>query len=340
MGTDINSLKDSAEKEIQNSDTTQSNISSQKRFNKNVFVVPSILVLLVGLLFSIFALSGRATIRQNAQVAQVSPAVPSTIPTPGYVNLNVSNDTIEALNPDGTMGPRTWRENWSNTLSSTQTGQLALSISKATESGKTLGVRQKENAQPSRMMVRQPKTIASQSGRPVKNIEKGKKSNAQISAINLTITKAEVHLAYLGTPGQKQPMGTPMVTSVMTPGAKGNSVNHWETLNLQYPVSVTLMEGEPNDLLSVLGITKLAAGHYTQVRLYISEATVQFDDETQAPLVIKGKDGTVKLVQAFTINPGGTTQLDIKFAIQQSVKFIGGEYQLKPVIAHIIDTKK
>ena len=97
----------------------------------------------------------------------------------------------------------------------------------------------------------------------------------------------------------------------------------------------------------ILGIGTLASGHYTQVRLVVSSATIHFDGAAagnacaptltapagrSAPLVIPS--GEVRLNRQFEVRAGGTTTMLLDFDGDKSIRETGnGRYMMTPVIA-------
>jgi len=97
----------------------------------------------------------------------------------------------------------------------------------------------------------------------------------------------------------------------------------------------------------VLGTAPLAAGHYTQVRLTVSAATVYFDNASAgaacAPTItapaganapVDVPSGEVKLNREFDVSGTGTTTMVLDFDGDQSVHQTGnGRYMMSPVIS-------
>jgi hypothetical protein len=247
-------------------------------------------------------------------------------------NLNSTTDTLAAKNPDGTMGPQTAYGNWSNSLPAFLKGKLVFAVTdppqgaKPSDSG-TQGQRPTES-------FKAPSNQAqgSSSGK------KGENGPQTVSELHLTITKVEVHIAYQGkqggpsgTPGQR---GKPSVS----PEPKEQLVDHWETLTLTTPLTVDLVKLAQTKDVSKLGITELAEGRYTEVRLYVSGATAKLADGSIVALNILGKSNIVRVVQSFTITAGKTTTLVMDFDAQHSVIKAGEIYLLKPVVSRLIET--
>ena len=99
----------------------------------------------------------------------------------------------------------------------------------------------------------------------------------------------------------------------------------------------------------VLGTGTLPAGHYTQVRLVVSSATIYFDNAaagTACAPTITAPDGRsasldipsgeVKLNRQFDVPASGTTTMLLDFDGDQSIRETGnGRYLMTPVIAVI-----
>ena len=98
----------------------------------------------------------------------------------------------------------------------------------------------------------------------------------------------------------------------------------------------------------ILGTGPLAAGHYTQLRLTVSSATIYFTATTPtgpacAPTLtptgtevgepVDVPSGIVKLVHQFTIAPSATTTILLDFDGDKSIHQTGnGAYKMQPVI--------
>lgn len=99
----------------------------------------------------------------------------------------------------------------------------------------------------------------------------------------------------------------------------------------------------------VLGTGTLTAGHYTQIRLTVSSATVYFGGTSSAAcapeVTITGTtetsthsevtipSGTLKLIQEFDVPAGGATTILLDFDGDKSVNQTGnGAYKMSPVI--------
>ena len=96
----------------------------------------------------------------------------------------------------------------------------------------------------------------------------------------------------------------------------------------------------------VLGVGSLPAGHYTQVRLLVSDATIYFDNPSTgsacspaiaAPAGAKAAltipSGEVKLNREFDVPTGGSTSMLLDFDGDRSINQTGnGTYMMKPVI--------
>ena len=93
-----------------------------------------------------------------------------------------------------------------------------------------------------------------------------------------------------------------------------------------------------NGVTAVLGEEELEAGHYTQIRIVITEAEVVIDDTTSYSLTIPS--GTLKFVSGFNIVPDESTELIVDFDAARSIHTTGKEeYKLKPTIRIINNVK-
>jgi hypothetical protein len=97
----------------------------------------------------------------------------------------------------------------------------------------------------------------------------------------------------------------------------------------------------------VLGTGPLAAGHYTQIRLVVTSATIYFENPSSGPACapvitppvglsadVKIPSGEVKLNREFDLASAGATTITLDFDGDRSVKQTGnGRYMMTPVIA-------
>ncbi|MEK7572900.1 MAG: DUF4382 domain-containing protein [Patescibacteria group bacterium] len=252
------------------------------------------------------------------------------------INLNSASEILSTVNTDGTMGPRTSYGNWSNSLPVFLKGKLVFAVTdpiqgqRPTESFRT---------QPTQVLPSQ----AQDNGRAGQTTpgQKGQENGPQaITALNLTITKVEVHIAYQGNPGSQAnttPGGQGRPSA--SPSQQGRAVDHWETLTITSPTTLDLVALANTNDFPTLGITSLAEGRYTEVRLYVSGATATITDGTTVDTEILGRDNIVRVVQPFTITAGQTTSLTMDFDAQHSVIKAGDRYLLKPVVARLIVEK-
>jgi hypothetical protein len=243
-------------------------------------------------------------------------------------NLNSTTDTLSSINTDGTMGPSSSYGNWSNSLPPFLKGKLVFEVIDPPQGGK-------------------PSDPGSQGRRPTEsyhqaNDSQGSSSGKQgengpqtLTALNVTITKVEVHIAYHGKPGDQSGGGKPSVT----PGQLSENVDHWETLDITTPATIDLVQLAKTKDVSTLGITDLAEGKYTEVRLYISSATATLADGSNVTVHILGKNGTVRVVRPFSVVAGETTKLTMDFDAQHSVIKAGEIYLLKPVVSRLLEEK-
>lgn len=101
----------------------------------------------------------------------------------------------------------------------------------------------------------------------------------------------------------------------------------WQTI-VEEPQTFDLIEIK--NAKELLGEANLTAGHYTQIRLQIENASVTID-ETEYNLKIPSK--SVNLISPFQIEANKTTTLTIDFDVQQSVhQTTKDKYIMNPVI--------
>lgn len=268
-----------------------------KKNNKGKFGIEMLIFLVIAVPVIIFAV-----LQQTNWFNQAS--------GPSTENLNSTTDRLETLNADGTMGPRTSYGNWSNSLPSFLKGKLVFAVTDPPTSGT-----------PTRTLPSQAQGKGREASAPA-----GQSNGPQtVSALNLTISKVEVHIAYQGTPGDK---------------SNEQPVNHWETLALTNPVTVDLVQLAKTKDFTKLGITTLAAGRYTEVRLYLSSASAKLSDNSLVTLKILGKNNIVRVIRPFTVIAGKTTTITLDFDAQHSVIKAGNIYHLKPVVARFLEEHK
>lgn len=156
---------------------------------------------------------------------------------------------------------------------------------------------------------------------------KGQANGPQtVAALTMTITKVEVHLAS----NEAKVSVTPNVSPA-------EPEDHWQTLTITTPFTVDLVKLAATNSISMLGITTLPAGKYTQVRLFLSSATATLADGTVVNLDILGPDNMVKVIQPFTVVAGQKTTLIMDFDAQHSVVKADNKYILKPVVAKLLE---
>ena len=122
-------------------------------------------------------------------------------------------------------------------------------------------------------------------------------------------------------------------TVPVTPTAAPGPVDHWETLTLPSSVVVDLMHVNAHAVLNKIGLTSLAAGKYSEIRIYVKNANVVTQDGTTTQASIPGKYNIIRIAQSFSVLPGMTTSLSLSFDPRHSLVNTNGTYTLKPVIS-------
>jgi hypothetical protein len=114
--------------------------------------------------------------------------------------------------------------------------------------------------------------------------------------------------------------------------ANENDTNdaNWQTI-VTGPKTVDLIQLASNSTL--LGpAVNLPAGHYTQIRLILSSATITDASGTYALNVPSGTQTGIKIHGGFDIAPNQVTVILLDFNVKGSLNKLGnGRYQLKPV---------
>lgn len=280
--------------------------------NKN-FRMFAIIAILTSLVVTVLVIQNRTSTQNEAAL--------------GYPDLNsiVEVKDSSLVNADGTMGSQSFYGNYSQSLSSSKKGNLEFRVIDPlpTGIGKPTGV---GNNRP----TKKPLPTQAQGGKPEGASQSGSNAGGpqDITALNLTISKVEVHLANLGKPASGSP--------TITPSLQG--LNKWETLNVS-PTSVDLINLAITKDFAKLGITSLAAGRYTEVRLYVTKATATLSDGRTVDLSILGKNKIVRVVRTFYIETGKTTVLTMDLDAVHSVIKVGDSYLLKPVVARLIEER-
>jgi uncharacterized protein DUF4382/carboxypeptidase family protein len=140
-----------------------------------------------------------------------------------------------------------------------------------------------------------------------------------VTAVNVTVTKVEVH------PGDGTETGDTSTDPTWKTCWQGT-----RTFNLLSLANVT----DVTNLPLIVNQDSLTAGHYDQLRLIIdpSSATITVNGQTQPLTVPSGGQSGLKS-KKFDITRSTNTVLLLDFNVDQSVTLQGnGTYQLKPVI--------
>lgn len=113
-----------------------------------------------------------------------------------------------------------------------------------------------------------------------------------------------------------------------------NEPGHWQTISTN-PQSFDLLDLINNE--AILGSATLPAGRYSQVRLFVSDATVT-DATGTHPVTIPSAGNTgIKLNVDYTISPNTITTILLDFNVNKSlIKTGNGQYRLQPVIPVVV----
>jgi hypothetical protein len=238
-----------------------------------------------------------------------------------FNDLNSAKDVVNTINVDGTMGPDSWLGNYSNTLPQAALGFLQFQVTDPQQGPRPTEASRVTTTPPTHTL---PTQATGTFGGP-----------QALTSLVITVTKVEVHLARLATPGQRvtPPVEKNQIHGKPTETPTPQTVDKWEVLNIDGPQLVDLVQLAKTKNFSSLGFTKLAGGLYTEVRLYISNGKATLVDGSTKTLLIPGRANIVRVVEPFTIVSGKTTTLSLDFDANNSVIKAGDNYLLKPVVA-------
>lgn len=155
-------------------------------------------------------------------------------------------------------------------------------------------------------------------------------SSPSSGAISMNVTDAKPVL----------PSGATKVLVTFDEVSVHSSGGGWTTLAMpQSPFTIDLLQFSDGNKTQLVPPVQLTSGHYTQIRLGVSSATITINGVDQ-PLEIPSDN--LKTVQEFdfTVTGGGAVDLTVDFDLSQSIVATGsGTYQLKPVL-HIVQTQQ
>lgn len=255
-----------------------------------------LLILIAGLILSVI-LSRQATqTKQNAS---------------GAVNLNSSSSISQTKNKDLSMGPQTSTGNYSNRLSSGSLGSITFSITDPVIGNPPRIAVSEHPTFPPRIPTVTPGS-GTVSSAPI-STEPPINGPQKVKSLVIQINKIEIHLKNTLLNG---------------------NVDAWETLNLQTPMSIDLTQVVNGAILN-FSLTKLAAGDYDEVRLYVSKGSATLENGEVVALDASGKNGIVRVIQNFTVEKGRNTNLVMNFDSQQSVEYLQNKYILDLFVARL-----
>jgi hypothetical protein len=112
----------------------------------------------------------------------------------------------------------------------------------------------------------------------------------------------------------------------------------WETLKHDTTTTYDLLKLR-DGVLALLGVGDVPAGHYTQVRLHLTDGSNVVVDGASHPLKVpSGMQSGYKLVGEFDVPAGGQVELTLDFDAARSVVLTGnGKYMLKPTCRVIVN---
>ncbi len=155
-------------------------------------------------------------------------------------------------------------------------------------------------------------------------------SSASTGTVSMAITDAKPAL----------PAGVEKVIVTIDEVSIHRSEGGWTSLTLaQNPFTIDLLQFSGGGTTQLVPQTTLLAGHITQVRLSVKEATIIIDGVSHAMEVPSDSLKTDKNFD-FDITGGGAVNLTVDFDLSQSIVVTGsGTYKLKPVL-HLVKTEE
>lgn len=147
---------------------------------------------------------------------------------------------------------------------------------------------------------------------------------AAYDAINLVVTEVSAHLA-----------GAEAVPDTDSDGIVDSDAGDdggWTVLSRD-TVTYDLLALR-NGVFTTIGLARIPAGHYTQIRLKLGHGSNLVVGGTPHPLVVpSGLQTGLKLIGSFDVPPGGLLDVALDFDASRSVILTGGgTYMLKPTV--------
>ncbi len=198
------------------------------------------------------------------------------------------------------VGPATWENNYSTDLLPTEKGGLDFQVTDPTD-------------------ATAPTTATSSAGLVDLSL---------LKSLTVKIAKVEVHLA------SRSVIATGVGNSATH--SADQSADHWETLRIpdNFTVDLLALRSQGGGIAD-LGVTYLAAGHYTEIRVYLTGATAVTSAGDTVTVSIPGNSGIVKIAKPFDVTATGTKAILVDFDASKMVSQAGGTYQLQPVIGQV-----
>ena len=150
--------------------------------------------------------------------------------------------------------------------------------------------------------------------------------NADVTSVMVTVSSVQIHMAGDAASSSTEASVTPTATATPTDSNSG-----WITLKLSGPATFDLLKVK--GLEQALAVGDLSAGHYTQIRMEVSNVQVAISGGQLKDATIPS--GKLKFVQPFDVAAGKATVILFDFDAARSVNITGGsdsKIMFKPVI--------
>lgn len=290
-----------------------------------IIILIVVIVLLAGAIYWLGNIGADLETTEDVSVVTTNKAVTNTSVTD--LNTTSESEVLVDLNPQGTV-----ETNYSMVSVTTDNrGKLAFYVTDPQPEDLPEQVQANKNKNEN-----DNESVSNEN----ENANKVKGNKVELSSLVLTFSKVQVHLT--------QTVNTNTNTNTNVNNANSNSnantntnqqtgQDKWEVLNIDTSKEYDLIAMKnAGGSLSLLGITDLAAGKYTQIRMYVASAKAKTVDGKDITLEIPGQNNIVKIVRNFTVEAGKTTELTVDFDAISSVKLAGDKYMLRPVIGKML----
>ena len=142
-------------------------------------------------------------------------------------------------------------------------------------------------------------------------------------------------MVYLFLPGTTADNEKKMENKNNTGRKTNQNLDKWEVIDLNEDGEEPTLEIKAGES-TLLATTDLSGGKYSEIRIYIKNATVKFLGGLEMPLTIPGRSNIIRIVRPFNIYPEKTTLLTLNVDMQRSIIQTGNNtYFLQPTLTSL-----